>query len=178
MTAISKISSKNHVIPDDQSILDVPDVAQLALRIKYWRATKKSKSDPMPKQIKSLVFQLMCTGKYNNTALSKQLLLSLDQLRLIKTRFTATDKLVKQPKNKSLKPDIKPTPEMLPFKIVPHDNQKSNDFFDSNSNTNPVQNSTGNCIAINKADGANLALPSHLQQDLILNIVKAFLCYK
>lgn len=178
MTDISKIPVAHHIIPDTQSILDVPDIAQLAQMIKSWRATKKTMFDPMPKQITSYIFRLMSTGQYNNTILSKQLHLGSDHLRLIKARFTNTDKLIKQPKNKSLKPDITPNPDLLPFKIVPQDNQNSNNFFNSNANINPAQQPTSNCITINKADGANLALPSHLQNDLLLNIVKAFLCYK
>ena len=176
MTDISKTLINKSATPAEQSTLDVPNIDELAQMIKSWRATKKSKSDPVPKQIKSFVFHLISSGQYNNTTLSKQLLLTTSQLRLIKTEFT--NKLAKQPNSKSLKPDIKPYPEMLPFKIVPQDSTNSNNFFDAKSNNTPVQNTTNNCISISKSDGANLALPSNLQQDLILNIVKAFLCYK
>lgn len=187
MTISPKTDAKNK-----SSTSNTPDISQVASMIKSWRAAKKSTTDPMPMQTKSSVYQLICHEQYSLSILSKNLHLTLAQLKSIKAQFS-DDKLIKQHKNKPSKylatPDIKPNPEMLPFKLVPHDVDNCNQFVAPNSlknnslnhnfhQTNDRHNHTTGNIIIGKSDGSNLELPSHLHSSLVINIINSFLCSK
>ena len=149
--------------------------------------------DPIPTKIKSLVFQLISTQVYSFSTLQKYLSFTHSQLKSIKSQFSDNnDKLIKQHQqnNKILKTqtptNTQSNPDFLPFKVVPHDSTTFNQASDSNySNCKQLKNTLNNTnasdyhsINITADDGAQLNLPAHLSSDLILNIIKLFLCSK
>lgn len=166
---------------------DTSDIKHVASLIRDWRENKKYASDPIPDKIKPLVFRLISSQNYTTTILSKTLLLTYSQLKSIKTQFS-NDTPDKQRRCKTTPSDnngkvnntINPEPAMLPFKIVPHNHSHSN----NNSNLNDIDNyscnisATNDAISITTTNGAHLIVPIALSSELLLNIIKLFLCSK
>ncbi len=164
------------------------DLNSVAAKLNSWRKNKKSKFDRIPEEFKFLVFQLLSSRKYNKSTIIKQLHISSNQLKSIKTQFNANSE---QRKNAEV-------PELLPFKLVPHthkeqhlnseseDKKSANKLFNASNNhdlqnynnSKLNQNYTTQYISINKATGENISIPHNLNPDLIYNIIELFLCSK
>lgn len=157
--------------PNENNNIDLESVAE---EISLWRQSKTYQAAPIPDDIKQKIYNVHHYGTYPIFDITKKLKISRDQLYSIMYEF--------RPQNDD-NLNSPPEPEFLPFKVIPCTDDKQYNTADPNSTNDSTtlntltKNNISN-ITINRGSGDNIQLPTTLNEAILMQIIKLFLCSK
>jgi hypothetical protein len=128
-----------------------------------WRQNRLNKFDPMPSYLEQYISNTIISGNYTD-------------LDIMKAAKITPKKLAKIAGGQTNNSTDNENPEFLPFTITPQ-NINTKNHNKSSKSTFKTANDANN-LTINTANGDSISIPVTVDDSILQNIIKLFLCCK
>ena len=124
-----------------------------------WRQNRANKFGPMPSYLEQYISNIIISGNYTNLEIMGAAKINNKKLTKI-----AAGRTHNSPDNQT---------EFVPFTLIP---QTINTNFNNNTNNTFKTASDAHNLTINTANGDSISIPVSINDSILQNIIKLFLC--